>query len=221
MDKCMCLDTIQALGWALRIRHTCTCMEQHQRHADHLQRLAQDPDFATFDCAFDTAERSSPPAPLGHSTYSLVIYGERGVTMNDEEDMLPGHADLVGHLAKHKEERVTINVAQTSADHGVEFDARQGQTRTGQGEHDPDVATLEFDLDTGECSSPAMPSDDASSFLLIDRSERQGVCVDTCRVAERLRVLPPSSLSSCSLQHRSTSTSTLLTRVLTHLHARR
>ena len=58
--------------------------------------------------------------------------------------------------------------AKTSADQVAELDACKGQGGTGQGEHDPDVATFKRNFDTVQYSSPALPPDDVTSFLLID-----------------------------------------------------
>jgi hypothetical protein len=66
-----------------------------------------------------------------------------------------------------------------------------------------------------------MPHSSCGSEASLKPEETHGVSVDKCNVAERARVLPPSTLPSCSLQHRSPSTSELLTQVLTRLHDRR
>ena len=50
-------------------------MEQHKNNADNLQRLTEDPDFAKFECAFDTAECSSRPMYLGCNSTCSVEHG--------------------------------------------------------------------------------------------------------------------------------------------------
>ena len=70
-------------------------------------------------------------------------------------------------------------------------------------------------------ASKASTIDMVALPMCVKPEETNGVSVDKCNVGERDRVLLPSTLPSCSLQHRSPSTSEPLTQVLTRLHDRR